>query len=268
MHELTPEGQRIISGIAQRHGVSTDAVLTLLRALVAGHGAMAQFSHPDLGGMGQWSQGGMIMVGNMFDHGLKARVDALCSELAALLRSQPSIMATNSSHSQQQSSASGVSLFVPGSGSASSTWWPSELGQPSSAGSQNGLRYAIFPATQRLAIQREGRVTLYDTGGHAILGVSQQQSGDQSLTLTSQHGLVRLSDLPRAGEGERPPALQNVVEPMVPPEASVSAPTPPLAPTSTGDVFGALERLSALHKKGVLTDEEFANKKAELLARI
>jgi hypothetical protein len=33
-------------------------------------------------------------------------------------------------------------------------------------------------------------------------------------------------------------------------------------------VFGALERLSALHKKGVLTDEEFANKKAELLARI
>src|SRR4028118_1162717 len=114
MHEFTPEGQHITAGIAQRHGVSADAVLTLLRALVGGHGTMAQFKHPELGGMGQWTQGGMIMVGNMFDHGLKARVDALCTEFAALLRNQPSIMATNSPHSQQQSSASGVSLFVPG----------------------------------------------------------------------------------------------------------------------------------------------------------
>jgi hypothetical protein len=29
-----------------------------------------------------------------------------------------------------------------------------------------------------------------------------------------------------------------------------------------------LERLAELHKNGVLTDEEFASKKAELLARI
>ena len=47
MQELTPEGQRIIQNIAQRHGVSVDAALTLLRALVAGQGTMAQFSHPD-----------------------------------------------------------------------------------------------------------------------------------------------------------------------------------------------------------------------------
>src|SRR3954469_25058259 len=66
MQELTPEGQRIIQNIAQRHGISADAALTLLRALVAGQGTMAQFSHPDLGGMGQWSEGGMIMVGDMF----------------------------------------------------------------------------------------------------------------------------------------------------------------------------------------------------------
>jgi hypothetical protein len=47
---------------------------------------MAQFSHPELGGMGQWSMGGMIMVGDMFNNGLKARVDALCNDLSALLR--------------------------------------------------------------------------------------------------------------------------------------------------------------------------------------
>ena len=66
MQELTPEGQRTLQGIVKRHGVSTDAALTLLRALVAGRGDMAQFNHPELGGMGQWSQGGMTMVGDMF----------------------------------------------------------------------------------------------------------------------------------------------------------------------------------------------------------
>jgi hypothetical protein len=44
MPELTPEGQHIITQVAQRHGVSADAVLTLLRALVAGHDTMAQFT--------------------------------------------------------------------------------------------------------------------------------------------------------------------------------------------------------------------------------
>jgi hypothetical protein len=39
-------------------------------------------------------------------------------------------------------------------------------------------------------------------------------------------------------------------------------------PESASDVFNALERLGELHRKGVLTDEEFAAKKAELLARI
>ena len=69
--ELTPEGRRLVEDVAQRHGVSADAVLTLLQAVAAGHGTSAQFSHPELGGMGQWSQGGMIMVGDMFNNALK-----------------------------------------------------------------------------------------------------------------------------------------------------------------------------------------------------
>src|SRR3712207_4375771 len=145
--------------------------------------------------MGQWSQGGMIMVGDMFNHGLKARVDSLCTELSSLLRNQPNMMATPATQSQHQSSGHSVSLFVPGGGVSSGAWWPSDLGQPSSAGSQNDLRYAFFPATRRLAIGKGGHVTLYDTGDHLISGVSQQQEGDQSLTFTSQHGLVRVSDL-------------------------------------------------------------------------
>ncbi len=53
--------------------------------------------------MGQWSQGGMIMVGDMFNQGLRYRVDQLCGELAELLRSQPLLHPPAASQSQTQS---------------------------------------------------------------------------------------------------------------------------------------------------------------------
>jgi hypothetical protein len=276
MQELTPEGQRTLQGIAERHGVSTDAALTLLRALVAGRGAMAQFNHPELGGMGQWSQGGMTMVGDMFNQALRARVDALCTELASLLRTEPSIVVAAPSQSQSQSQAgvsSSASLFVSGAGAAAGAWWPTELGNPSSAGAQNDLRYAVFPATRHLAIERGGRVTVYDTGDHMISGVSQQQSGDQSLTFTSQRGLVRLADLPvlqaeRPQSGPSAEAEKSWPQPTPAMPSQAAAAAPPSAERSSGDVLATLERLAELHRKGVLTEEEFTAKKAELLSRI
>src|SRR4051794_36609777 len=154
LQALTPDGQRIVNEVAQRHGVSTDAVINLLYALVAGGGTMAQFNHPDLGGMGQWSQGGMIMVGDMFNNGLKYRVDALCNDLANVLRANTVFVPYASSQSQSQGSGQSwnqiyqaqgnypaegnggnVSLFVPGSGGGIN-WWPAELGNPSSTGAQ------------------------------------------------------------------------------------------------------------------------------------
>ena len=64
--QLTSEGQQHVTALAQRYGVSTEAVVTLLQALLHGHGTMAQFDHPELGGRGQWMPGGMVMVGDMF----------------------------------------------------------------------------------------------------------------------------------------------------------------------------------------------------------
>ena len=58
MQNLTPEGLRILEDVARRHSVSIEAVVIMVRALMEGNGSQAQFSHPDLGGMGQWSQGG------------------------------------------------------------------------------------------------------------------------------------------------------------------------------------------------------------------
>ena len=54
MQALTPEGRRIVEAVAERHGVSIDAVTVLLHALVAGGGTAAQFNHPDLGA---WASG-------------------------------------------------------------------------------------------------------------------------------------------------------------------------------------------------------------------
>ena len=65
MPNLTPDGLRIVAEIASRHGVSLEAAFAVLDSLALSNGAQAQFSHPDLGGMGQWSRGGMIMIGDM-----------------------------------------------------------------------------------------------------------------------------------------------------------------------------------------------------------
>jgi hypothetical protein len=272
MQELTPEGRKIVDDLARRHGVSSDAVGALLRALELGNGAQAQFNHPDLGGMGQWSQGGMIMIGDMFNQGLKHRVDALCREIAGLLRSQPSLKKPEASHSQSQSQSgdyTGVSLFIQGSGQSSHNWWPAELGSPASTGAQNNLQYACFPASHRLAIRHGGRVSVYDTGDHRITGFSQQQSGDQSLTFTSQLGLVRVADLPLVVAGNDDSHESSVAvssepaPPQKPPVPAASA-----APASTDDILTTIERLSDLRQKNILTEAEFAVKKAELLSRL
>ncbi len=295
--ELTADGQRAIEKIASLRGFSVDAARTMLMSLAVGNGNQAQFNHPEFGGMGQWSRGGMIMIGDMFNNALKARVDALCVDLSGLLASAPFIPAPVpfSSQSQSQSQGpAGVSLFIPGSGGSG---WPPELGAPSSSGAQNDLRYAVFPGTRRLAISRGGQVTVYDIGDNMISGFSQQQGGDQSLTFTSQHGVVRVADLPvvtgaavasaekreapAAAPAEPPapaPAVARAEPPAPPPAAKAEppAPTPPAAPSAPPapgrsaqvDIFATLEKLADLRGKGILSDEEFAAKKAELLSRL
>ncbi|ETX29380.1 SHOCT domain-containing protein [Roseivivax isoporae] len=239
---LTTQGEDLASRLAERHGTSVDAVRTLIAAVVAGNGRQAQFSHPDLGGMGQWSSGGMTMVGDMFNTRLQALVAALCADIA-----------------QAAGDASLVARPAPGSGgtgqSRSGAWWPETLGIPTSTGSQNDTAYAVFPDSRRLATRIGGRVTVHDTRDHVIGGVGQQQSGGADMTFTSQFGIVRLRDLPVVS-GEEAKATESPSDAGRPETGG------------TDDVFAALEKLGALRDKGILSEEEFARKKAELLARI
>jgi hypothetical protein len=275
LQPLSDQGRQRIDELAQRYSVSTHAVMTLLQALVNSNGTMAQFNHWELGGGGQWMQGGMTMVGDMFNYGLKSKVDGLCSELSQLLAQQPFVPFPASFQSQSPGSgqqqggyvdAGSVSLFVPDPpGRASGQWWPAELGFPKESGAQNQVRYAYFSQAHRLAVEMNGHVTVYDSLDHQIGGVSQQQGSGGSLTFTSQYGTVNVANLPIV--------LVDGVSSNAPEPRLAPAPSPLSEPyraetTQETDIFTKIERLADLQKKGILSPEEFAAKKAELLSRL
>ncbi len=287
MEKLTAEGLEVVNDLAQRYGFSQDAVLHMTFALLKGRGGMAQFNHPEFAGSGQWMNGGMMMLGDMFNHGLKARVDGLCQALATAISSQPDLFPPGSFQSQSQSGGGqqrqvggGMAPMRPlsfGSGALFTpdprdTWWPAELGAPSSSGAQNDVRYAYFPAAGRLAVDVNGHVSVYDTSGHQIAGISsQQQSYGGGLMFSTGDGSISLAHLRAVSTpaAAAPAATQAVAAPAAdaPPAAAPAWPEPGPAAGGT-DVFATLERLGELMQKGILTEEEFATKKAELLSRL
>ncbi len=318
MEKLTAEGLEVVNDLAQRYGFSQDAVLHLTFAMLKGRGGMAQFNHPEFAGSGQWMNGGMMMLGDMFNHGLKARVDGVCRELAAAIASQPELFPRGSFQSQSQSGG-GHQLLVGGAGLQQQTsgggqqmqvsggmapmapmgsmapmsfssaplftpdprdsWWPPELGTPSSSGAQNEVRYAYFPAAGRLAVEVNGQVSVYDTSGHQIAGIaSQQQSSGGGLVFSTGDGSISLAHLtavaaPVAVEGPSRPHPAPAAAPPEPAPAAASPAAVPARPEAAAgepatDVFATLERLGDLMQKGILTEQEFATKKAELLSRL
>lgn len=295
MRKLTPAGQQLIEEVAQRHGFSTDAVMSMLESVIRGNGSMAQFDHPEFGGSGQWMQSGMTMVSDMFNNYLKGQVHGLCSELSRLIENQPDLIRSGSFQSQsqgsqpqrndgsgqqhqqsagyggsnQQQTAAGpvgsVSLFVPAAPGTSGDWWPADLGRPNSTGAQNNVRYAFFAQPRRLAIDVNGKMTVYDTLAHQINGFSQQQSSGASLTFASPHGLLAVASLPVVSVGAVG-AVGAVPQPASP--LVQEKPVGTQAVAREADVFTSIEKLAQLHVKGILSDEEFAAKKAELMSRL
>jgi hypothetical protein len=156
------------------------------------------------------------------------------------------------------------------------------------------VRYAFFPSTRRLAIQIGGLTKVFDTGDHHIGGVQQQQgTGYSSVGFTSQFGTFGVSSLRELGTQQvahtpaaAPPTsaatghqsqYQSGPAPHFPPEAPAPespAPEPPAAKPTSGAsddsaaIVAAIESLAGLHQRGILSDEEFSTKKAELLGRL
>ncbi|MDB2462920.1 SHOCT domain-containing protein [Algibacter sp.] len=258
-----------MTDVANRYGISVNAVTDLTYNLMASNGSMAQFNIPELGGGGQWMQGGMTMVGDMFNNQLKATVDGLCIELSNLIHQgaiqyKPLPKPQNNNQNGFQSSNNG-------------NWW-GDLGSPNSSGSQNNTSYAIFNNIKRLAIQQNGKVTVFDTLDNQIGGVGQQQGGNYSVSFTSQYGNVDLNTLPIVSGG---PEMSKPVQEQQVNNAVNNSPEPVfveqnIAPVNTEvnntafeeDIFIKIEKLAALKDKSILSVDEFESKKAELLSRL
>ncbi len=284
MSNFTAAGQQLVNTISARYGISADAAEHMILAVYRGNGSMAQFNCYELGGSGQWMRGGMTMVGDMFNHGLKSRVDNLCNDIATELAKDPTMTYGGSFQSQSQNdhtqaqhaggyaNSAGNSMFV---NDASRNWWPSELGQPSATGAQNNMRYAYFPQTQRLAISTGTSVWVYDTLNHQIGGFSQQQGSSGGITLSSQFGTVNLSTLPvvsRDGVPAQAAPAQPTYNPAPPAPQQYSngnaGRNVPSSGTSHTEILETLERIGSLRDKGYLSDDEFNRKKSDLLQRL
>ncbi len=203
----------------------------------------------------------MIMIGDMFNQPLKARVAALCSDLAEASQVSASSAPEETQNAIPPRDGKSAKLFML---AAFGHRWPAELGAPAASGSQNDMHYAIFPGSRRLAIECGGQITVYDTEDHRIGGISQQQGNDQTLRFTSQSGPVRLSDLkivsPEEGGAIDDARPAKAAEPVVP-AASTGG-------SSDDEIFSRIERLAELRSRDIITAEEFAAKKTELLAKL
>jgi len=157
-------------------------------------------------------------------------------------------------------------VFRASPAGSAGAWWPAELGMPAASGAQNAMRYAYFPEKRRLAIAIHGHLRIYDTLDHQVSGVSQQQGTGSTLIFTSQHGVVEVNTLPVIASGR--PGSPDDGSPASTSPAAAPPPVPDAAAAQATDIFATLERLAELKQKGILSEEEFTAKKAELLRRI
>ena len=198
-----------LTQIAQRHGVSAGAVAEVHAALASSGGSLAQFHHPELGGRGQWMPG-MVQVGTMFDDALKARVAAICTEVAAKIQNatetRSSAIHARSTQVEMQGEPmepmkpmTGMKPMAPMSPmkpmDAPEAWWPDGYGSPAAAGGQNDVRYAWFADKRRLLVDVAGYVATYDTADHKISGIAQSQGDGSHIVFSSQHGPIALESL-------------------------------------------------------------------------
>ena len=204
--------QQTIGRLSERYDVSTEAVAMLAEAMRRGGNRMAQFSHPELGGYGQWLPG-MTQIGDMFNRELRARVEHLCVDLSKALDEEHSAKTVSDTARDGRASEREIPNMTPMKplkpmepmkpmhgfdSDPKERWWPENLGDsPNSAGGQNEMRYAYFADKNRLAVDEgSGKITVYDTDGHKVSGVQQHQSGSgKKLVFSSEHGEMDLGSL-------------------------------------------------------------------------
>lgn len=251
MTDGVPDNDDRLRALAEDYGFATDAVRHLCAAVRDGGGDMAVFDHPEFLGPGQWMRGGLIMITDPGDRVLKNRIDAVCNALSRILRAQASEAAAP--HRRIRADARAWDT----QGNLRQAWWPAEYGDPAVTGETEWLAYAYFDAPRRLAVRRGGQIAWYDTGTHRITGLARDPEGsNDTLVMTSTRAEVPVAMLsPVSVEAEDAGATDQGAPPRH-------------ADGGGGAILDAIERLGVLRQQGVLTEDEFAAKKRELLDRL
>ena len=164
--------EKKLQEIAGHHKVSVDLLRELLRDLQASRGRQVHFNHPDFGGVGQWRPG-VVTISDIFNHKLRAKVDAVCTELAELV---------DTGVVERSMDTAPVTKY----------------GNPFVKGVQNQFEYAYYPAAKRLVVKSARGNAVYDTSGYQITGVTQQPQqaeATQSLMFNTAQGPITLDSL-------------------------------------------------------------------------
>lgn len=173
-----------IKQLAERHGFSPDLAQSLLHELRRSGGRQAQFNDPALGGMGMW-QSGQLMIGDMMNHGLKAKVAAFLSDLAALLEASPDASPELTWRAEKMASMAAQQQSSSSQGTAGGGF----------SVMQNGVAYRYSAERNELVVNE---TDVYDTTGLRVIGIhSQQQNGRGVLILNTDQGPRQVGDLKR-----------------------------------------------------------------------
>ncbi|TAE03736.1 MAG: hypothetical protein EAZ97_01080 [Bacteroidetes bacterium] len=155
--------------IAKKHNFSEELVERIWENLLQTQGNQVQFNEPELGAMGQW-QNGMVMISDMFNLRLKNKVNDLCTELSVLAKEQLTNDAKKPKSKDESEKADCIA-------------------------SQNGTEYAYFSKTNRLRMRKDDKTTFYDTTGYKITGISQaQQNGKEKVEIWAGKQKLSLED--------------------------------------------------------------------------
>jgi hypothetical protein len=174
---------KILAKIGEQHGFSLDAMQALGAELLRGGLKRARFNHPELGGIGMWSHG-EVVIGDMSDEETRVRiwqvVDALMPALKQVEVSEDVRRAT-----QDQT------LVMP--------WWGDiKLGSPAVQGVMESLTYGYFLESHRVIVRKDDKITHYDASGLAVMdiGIVYGERAMPQVALQLVDGTVPVSDLP------------------------------------------------------------------------
>ena len=233
--------------------------------------------------MGQWSQGGMLMIGDMFNNALEvpgrpARATSCRRWCAVKAGRCPRPRSRNGRAPARRATRARAAARPPASACSSpAPAVPATGGRPSSARPLRSVprTTSATPASLRPTGWRSSSAALRSRCS------TPRPPDHRLLPAAGRRHILDLHQSARAGAGGRPAASSGrrarqhpwsappPAEAPTPAVTAAPASQPPAAGSATDDeIFSRIERLAELKQKGILTEEEFAAKKGELLARL